>query len=304
MPKGNAIGIDLGGSNLRVALISSDGSVVKKIKEPTSENIKDSLKRAVDSLVGEDVAGIGVGVAGIIDRSAKMVITSPNIPFIDGFDFRYLSDSLPLYIENDASVAALGEMWVGLGREFSSFILLTLGTGIGGGIIYEGRLMDVSAEIGHMSIEWGGEKCPCGNYGCLELYASARAITGAVIKGIEGGTDSILKARSNIYKLTVEDVYNSAFEGDNLSREVLKEAGKYLGVSIANLINLLSPPLIVLAGGLIGAWDLYIKEAIKEAGKRTFKSLFDAVKILPASTGEEAGILGAARLVFQEEGNL
>ncbi|MBI4823249.1 MAG: ROK family protein [Nitrospirae bacterium] len=306
MPKDYAIGIDIGGTNLRVASVSRDGSIIKKLKEPTTDNVKDSIKKAVASLMDDNVAGIGIGVAGIIDRKAKRIIVSPNIPSLNGQAMDDIAGGVPVVVENDANAAALGEKHLGAGKDFNNFILMTLGTGIGGGIIYGGKLLNVASEVGHMSLESAGQKCPCGNNGCLELYASARAITGFVTKAIEKGTESILKdyCSGNIYKLTPEDVYKAAFEGDTLSREALKEAGKYLGVGIANLINIMSPDAILLTGGLTGAWDIYIAEAIKEASKRAIKSLFEKVRIIPAQLGDDTGILGASQLVFQEEHSL
>lgn len=304
MLKDKAIGIDVGGTNLRAALVSADGAIIKKLKETTTGNVMNALKTAIESLMDDSVAGIGMGVAGLINRKEKKVIVSPNIPAINGQDFGGLGGGVPVFIENDASTAALGEMWMGAGRDFESFVLLTLGTGIGGGFIHKGKLLDVAAEAGHMSIELGGGKCPCGSYGCLETYASARAITGAVTKAIENGAESAVfkdYAGGNIYKLTPEDIYKAAFDGDNLAREALKDAGKYLGIGIANLINIMSPEAVILAGGLIGAWDIYINEAVKEASKRALKSLSENIKILPASRGDDAGILGAAHLVFHGE---
>lgn len=189
---------------------------------------------------------------------------------------------------------------MGAGKGFNNFVLLTLGTGIGGGIIYDGRLLNVSAEIGHMSIIANGVKCSCGNFGCLESYASARAILDYAVTALEHGTESILREfhQGNVYKLTPEDIYKTALDGDNLSRDVLREAGKYLGVGISNMINIFSPDAIILAGGLIGAWNIYIQEAMKEASKRTFKQLFEKVKIIPSSLGDNAGIIGSSCLVF------
>jgi glucokinase len=303
MSKRKAIGVDLGGTNLRVALISEEGEILQKIKEPSSGDIMSSLKAAVERLISDDVVGIGIGVAGIIDRENQGVITSPNLPSISGKSFRELGFKLPLVVENDASAAAFGERWMGTGKDFKNFVLMTLGTGIGGGIVYKGELLGVAAEVGHMSIVDNGEKCPCGNYGCLELYAAARAMVGTVTKALEGGADSMLRecCKGNIYKITPEDIYEAAFEGDNLAREVLKDAGKYLGVGIANLINIMSPEAVILTGGLIGAWDIYVEEAIREASRRTFKGLFEGVKIVPSSLGDDAGILGAAALVLHEK---
>lgn len=300
-----AIGIDLGGTNLRVALVSEDGEIARKIKKPSSEPVLDAILAAIAEIQQPEIAGIGLGVAGLIDRRRGRVYISPNLHAIEGVDLvREIRSrfNVPVLIENDANVAALGEKTAGAGKGFDNFVLLTLGTGIGGGIIHKGKLLDVSAEIGHMSINADAEKCPCGNIGCLETYASARAmITKAVIM-LEKETESILKecCKGSIYKITPEDIYKAALEGDALSREILKDAGRFLGVGIANIINIMSPEAIILAGGLIGAWNIYVQEAIKEASRRAFKELFDAVKIIPSSLGDDAGIVGAASLVFME----
>jgi glucokinase len=303
MSKKYAIGIDLGGTNLRVALVSRDGKLIKKTKEPTSEEIVDSIFRAAEDLFSDEIEGIGLGVAGLIDKKSGRVLISPNLHVVERIDFineikeRF---NVPVFLENDANAAALGEKWIGAGRDFSSFVLLTLGTGIGGGIVYNKKLLGVSAEIGHMSINMDGEKCHCGNSGCLESYASARAILTKAISILEKGRDSLLKEHSsgNIYKLTAEDIYKAALDGDSLARELLRDAGRYLGIGIANIINLMSPDAIILAGGLLGAWDIYIQEAIKEASRRAFKELFDKVKIIPSSLMDDAGIIGSAGLVF------
>jgi glucokinase len=301
MPKPYSIGVDLGGTNLRVALVTREGGVVKKIKEPSTGDVIESLKKAVKSLMRSDVEGIGIGAAGVVDRKERKVIVSPNLPQINGVDFKKLGFTAPVFVENDANAAALGEAIKGAGKTHENSVLLTLGTGVGGGIIYEGKLMKAAAEIGHMSIMADGEKCFCGNLGCLELYCSARAIIAAAAKAVEAGAETTLKGitQGNIYRVTPEEVYKAAMEGDSLSREVLRNAGKYLGVGIANVINIMSPDAVILAGGLIGAWNIYVEEAIKEAGKRAFKSLFQKVSIIPATLGEEAGIVGAASLPYQ-----
>jgi len=298
-----AIGIDLGGTNLRVALVTRDGEIIRKEKEPTSEKILDSLFRLSDSIFSEDIAGIGLGVAGIVDRKGGKIAISPNIPALEGINLvKEIREKfrVPVFIENDANAAALGEKWIGTGKEFSDFVLFTLGTGIGGGIVKDKKLLDVAAELGHMTIKVNGEKCFCGNSGCLESYASARAIVSRVVSALEKGRESMLKQShsGNFYKLSVEDIYRMALEGDSLARDVIKEAGKHLGIGIANIVNVMSPEAIILAGGLTGAWDIYIQEAIQEASKRAFKVLFDAVKIIPSLLGDEAGIIGSAGLVF------
>jgi len=300
-----AIGIDLGGTNLRVALVSEEGTIARKIKKPSSEQILETVISSVGEMMRDGVVGIGLGVAGLIDRKMGSVFISPNLHEIEGINLvgeirsRF---SLPVFIENDANVAALGEKTAGAGKGFENFVLLTLGTGIGGGIIHKGRLLDVSAEIGHMSINSDGEKCQCGNVGCLENYASARAMIAKTVAMLEKETESMLKecCKGSIYKITPEDIYNAAMEGDRLSREILKDAGKFLGVGLANIINIMSPEAIILTGGLIGAWNIYVQEAIREASRRALKELFDSVKIIPSSLGDDAGIVGAASLVFMQ----
>jgi len=304
MPGKYAIGIDLGGTNLRVALVSEEGEIVRKIKISSAERPADSILDSIAEINQDGIEGVGLGTAGLIDRKNGLIRVSPNLHAIEGIDIageirrRF---NLPVFIENDANAAALGEKISGAGRGFDNFVLLTLGTGIGGGIINNGRLLEVSSEIGHMSINADGEKCPCGNAGCLESYASARAMTAKALSMLEKGVESSLKqcCKGSIYKITPEDIYGAALDGDNLSREVLREAGRYLGVGLANIINIMSPEAIILTGGLIGAWNIYVQEAIKEASRRAFKDLFDQVKIIPSSLGDNAGIVGAACLVFK-----
>ena len=307
MSKRYAIGIDLGGTHLRVGLVSRDGEIIRKVKEQTSKGILDAILRLGESLFFDEVAGIGLGVAGLIDRKNGKVLISPNIPAVEGI---YLVDEIrdrfrvPVFMENDANAAALGEKWVGAGKEFSSFVLFTLGTGIGGGIVLERKLLNVAAEIGHMTISSessNSEKCYCGNYGCLESRASARAILSKVVTALEEGKESLLREFSGgqFHRLTAEDIYRAALDGDSLSKEILRDAGRYLGIGVANIINIMSPEAIILTGGLIGAWDIYVQEAIKEASKRAFKELFERVKIIPSSLGDNAGIIGSAGLVFE-----
>lgn len=304
MNKKLAIGIDLGGTNIRAALISRDGTIIKRKKEPTSTPVLDSLTVMLEYFFSEDVAGIGLGVAGLIDRESGTMINSPNIPVLNGINLLNVIQekfSVPVFIENDANAAALGEKWTGAGKEFSDFVLFTLGTGIGGGIVKDNRLLSVAAEVGHMTIQTNGQKCFCGNSGCLETCASARAIVSKVISALEKGRESMLLKLhgGNVYKLTAEDIFRISLEGDSLAREMLKDAGKHLGIGIANIINILSPQAIILAGGLTGAWDIYIQEAIKEASKRAFRELFERIKVIPSLLGDDAGIIGSAGLVFQ-----
>ena len=299
-----AIGIDLGGTNMRVALITGDGEIVKKIKGPTPEDLPAAIFAAIESLYSEEIAGIGLGVAGLMNGEKDRVLNSPNLHIVEKVDLVNgirNKFKVPVFLENDANAAALGELWTGAGKDFSSFVFFTLGTGIGGGIVCDGKLLDVAAEIGHMSIHADGEKCPCGNSGCLESYASMRAILSRAFSDLESGRESLLRdyCGGNFYKLTTEEIYRAALDGDTLARELLKNAGRYLGIGIANMMNIMSPEAVILAGGLTGAWDIYVQEAIKEASKRAYAEVFERVKVIPSLLMDDAGITGAARLVFR-----
>lgn len=308
MAKNYAVSVDIGGTNIRAALVNSSGEVEMKVKESTGRKPGAVIHKLIDSLYSKhskQVCGIGIAVAGIIDREDGIILRSPNIPELAGE--RIESELKKRYktcvvVENDANAAAYGEKCAGAGKDFNSFIVLTLGTGIGGGVVINNKLLPIAAEVGHMSINANGRQCVCGNVGCLESYASATAIIGNAVSNLEKGNSSILKDlyNGNFYKITAEDIYKAALEGDTLSRTVLREAGKSLGIGIANLINILSPDAIILTGGLLGAWNIYVESAIQEASKRTLKELYAKVKIIPSSLGDNAGIIGAAKLVFEE----
>ncbi len=306
-----AIGVDIGGTNIRAAMVSfskEGGYTVKmKVKKSTGSEPLAVLHKILDSIFSRhpEVNGIGLATAGIIDRQKGIVIRSPNIPKFSGVNLK--SEMANRYktfvvVENDANASAIGEKCAGAGKDFKNFVILTLGTGIGGGIVINNRLLPVAAEIGHMSINANGQPCACGNVGCLESYASATALIGNAVASIEKDSSSMLKNlySGNFYKINSEDIYNAALEGDSLSRTVLREAGKNLGIGIANIINILSPDAIILAGGLSSAWNIYIDAALKEAEKRALKELFSNAKIIPSILGDEAGIIGAARFVFDK----
>lgn len=308
MAKNYAIGVDIGGTNIRAALINSSGEVESKVKESTGRKPVAVLHKLIDSLYSKhskQICGIGLAVAGIIDRDEGIVLRSPNIQGLTGVNLEAEVKSrykTCIVVDNDANAAAYGEKCAGAGRDFKSFVILTLGTGIGGGIVMNNKLLSVAAEVGHMSINANGQQCACGNVGCLESYASASAIIENAVSEAEKGNSSILRNlyNGNFYKLNAEDIYKAALDGDVLSRSVLREAGKSLGIGIANLINILSPDAIILTGGLLGAWNIYVDSAIQEASKRALKELYAKVKIIPSSLGDNAGIIGAAKLVFEK----
>ena len=299
MGSNNVIGIDIGGTNLRVALISEHGEVQERVQFTSDREIVPTITGAIDDLKDDDTAGIGIAVAGIIDRRKNTVLFSPNLPSVEGIGLIHdlkKKYALPLFLDNDAHCAALGEKYAGKGRDLDSFILMTLGTGVGGGIVQEDKLLDIPAELGHMTVNLEGPKCTCGNHGCLEKHSAAKAIKAMAITALEEGEESSLKAccEGNIYKITPKTIYEHALEGDRLSKEILRTARKYLGIAIADLTNIFHPPAFILAGGLTSAWDIYIEEAIKEADKRALHGLFHEEMVVVSDIKEDAGMIGAA----------
>jgi glucokinase len=316
-----AIGLDIGGTNTKTILASENGEVLLSRKSPTPAGTdKDGEKieiRLINKLkdflndesakklisAASEVSGIGIGVAGLIDRKLGRIIQSPNISAINGIAMRELFEkefSLPVILENDANAYAYGEKWIGAGKELDNFVVLTLGTGLGGGLIYKGQLYEGPMEVGHMTIVPSGRYCTCGSSGCLESYASGRAIVDRAISSLEKGTESLLLkcCAGNIYKITPEMVFENALDGDSLSREIFREVGQFLGIGIANLINILGIDAVIIGGGLIGAWDMFIEELSKEAQKRAFKLLSTDVKILKSALPKDGGSIGAAGLLF------
>jgi glucokinase len=296
-----AVGIDIGGTNVRAALVGRGGKVIERAREESGSDPVEVAKRLAASLRRDDTVGVGIGVAGVVDRQGGRVAFSPNLQGIEGRDLTEVGHGLPVVVANDAHAATLGEKWAGAGRKFKNFVLLTLGTGIGCGVVLDGRLIDAPLEAGHMSIVAQGEKCSCGNLGCLEQYAAARAITDGAARALEGGAESMLRqcCRGNFYRVTPEEVFRIALEGDAVAREVLKTAGRYLGIGIANLVKLFAPEVVVVTGGLTGAWDIYVVEAAREAERRAFRGLADRVTVVPSALGrEDAGVVGAAGLVL------
>lgn len=307
MEKKYAIGVDIGGTNIRLAVVNRNSEILIKLKEPTSSDPLYTIHKLLEAIYewySSDILGIGIAVAGIIDRESGIVVKSPNISELNGINL--ISEisarhKFPVLIDNDANAATYGEKIAGAGRNYKSFVMFTLGTGIGGGIVIDNELLPVAAEIGHMTINSNGNKCACGNIGCLESHASATAIVDYTTSHIKNGEESILSSfyNGNYFKISAEDIYKSALEGDTLSRNALKEAGRNLGLGLANAINIFSPEAIILTGGLIGSWNIYIDNAIKEASKRALRELFEKTKIIPSDLGDDAGIIGSASLVFK-----
>jgi len=315
--RGLVCAFDLGGTNLRAATIDETGKIHARVRHDTPRAAKspDEIVRALVAaaracereLSDRDVIhAASVVVPGTVNSSNKVVIQVPNLPCLDNFP---LKDSLakelgwPVVLENDANAAALGEMWLGAGRGSRTIVCITLGTGVGGGIILDGKLWrgaDGSAgEIGHTTVDpQGGLKCRCGNTGCLEMFASATAIVRMAREALPQYPRSILRPD----ELSAEAVYEAAMKDDKLALEVFARMGTYLGIGMANLVNLLNPEMIVIGGGVANAWQVFEESMHEEVKQRAFPLPARRVRIVPAECGDDAGLLGAARLAFDELG--
>jgi glucokinase len=320
------VGVDLGGTNIVVGVLPMDGGNAVVLGERSqlteaqrgAKFVVDRITAMIEESIAEvssrfngtraDFAGIGIGSPGPLDRATGTVINTPNLGWRN-FPLRDLIGNavqLPATLDNDANCATYGEWWLGAARGEKSLVGLTLGTGIGGGIVLNGDVFrgvsDAAGEIGHMTIDSTGRKCKCGNYGCLEAYASGPAIAARAIEGMEAGADSMMieLVGGKPENVTAATVYEAAVLGDTYANEVMKETAKFLGAGIANIINVLNPGMIVLAGGVTRAGDHLFEPLRAEVRKRAFKSAEQACKIVSGQLGGCAGVIGAIA-VFKKD---
>jgi glucokinase len=313
-PSDVVVAADLGGTNLRVAAVAASGEVSLRVKHSTPSSARKAVEivkaivaaaRECETRVrkgGASIRAASVVVPGTVDIGGETILQAPNVPCLDGFRLaEALSKELgwPVFLENDANAAALGELWLGAGRDFRTIVCVTLGTGVGGGIILDGELWrgsDGSAgEIGHTTVDpFGGIKCKCGNTGCLEVFASATGIVRMAREAMGSYPKTVLKQN----RLNSARIYEAGVGGDQLSLETFRRMGSYLGVGLANLINLLNPEIIVIGGGVANGWKLFEKSMHQEVAERAFPLPAQRVKIVPAKCGDDAGLLGAAYLAF------
>ena len=302
-----AIGVDLGGTNLRAAAVSRDGEILKKIsgatpvsagREAVTADIVRSIQDLRGDLAGETLAGVGVGIPGYILMEKGIVTGAPNLPDFVNYPIRDEIEArlgAKVVLENDANAAALGEQWIGAGRGVEDLVMLTLGTGIGGGIILGGRIMrgylGMAGEIGHVTVDPNGYPCGCGNHGCVEKYASATAVAAmAKLLNLGPGADGV--------DLTAEQVYRLAVDGNGRAQAIFDSVGTALGTVLAGLINVFNVPLFLLGGGLTGAWDRFEPALQRELTSRSFTYCSYPPRIEKAKLGPDAGLFGAARLAF------
>jgi glucokinase len=303
-----SIGVDLGGTNLRVAALDRTGTMLEQIaeshfsagREALLEEMVRSISRLRDKYGLSGLAGIGVGVPGFIVFREGIVRNSNNLAFLENFPIR---DELerrlgsPVILENDANAAALGEKWLGAGTEVDDLVLLTLGTGIGGGIISGGRairgFLGMGGELGHLVIVPNGNPCGCGSQGCVEKQASATAIT-AMARLLQLGEN-----------LSSEEVFRMAHQGDEVgakAREIWRVMGESVGAVLASLVNIFNFPLYLVGGGVVAAWELFAPAMMRAVEQRsaTYRLSGGLTRIERAKLGHDSGIYGAAYLPWIE----
>ncbi len=316
------IGIDLGGTNLRVAAIDQDGRQLEAISSPTEVSrgrefvaaditasttlLRDKYSRSHAFL------GVGVGLPGIIDVESGTLHSAANLPGWQSYNVRDdLSQRLDsaVFLDNDANCAALGEKWLGAGSHVDDLCMITLGTGVGGGFVVNGKpwhgVLGMAGEIGHMTVLPEGRPCLCGNHGCLEQYASATAIRRAAMEAVDSGESPALAAAwKQDSALTARTVYACAQAGDPAAVRIFAMAGSALGIALANLINAFNLPLYVIGGGVSRAWDQFAPAMFEQLRTRSIvfrageeqKRTHRATEVVPAALKDRAGLLGAARL--------
>ena len=299
--------VDLGGTHLRAALVDDTGRILKQLKQETPKGdsadcIINALANAAEQWSDEKqrVVATSIMVPGAVDSDKAVVLQAPNLPSLVNFGLKAALEQRlgwPVFLENDANAAAVGEMWLGAARSCRDVMSVTLGTGVGGGLILDGKLWRGShgsgGEIGHTTVDpFSGLRCKCGNTGCLELFASATAI----VRMTRESLSQFPETRLTSVELCAKRVYEAGREGDELALDVFKRFGMYLGIGLANIINLIDPQIIVITGGAANGWDLFAGEMYRQVEERAFRATAQQVRIARAECGDNAGLLGAAWL--------
>ena len=311
--------IDLGGTKIRTAIISGDGRMIAEdyrlsLADEGPEAVMQRIFTGIEELLDKEslrlsmIHSIGIASAGIIDINRGLITHSPNLLGWRDIPLRHLvadKYGIDTFLLNDASAAALGEHRYGAGKGVKNLIYLTVSTGIGGGIIIEDKLYlgasGCAGELGHMTIKTDSSSCQCGNNGCLETLASGTAMAREAKERIGAGENTVLveMAKGVIEDITAETISIAARNGDSLALAVISEAASYLGVGMANLVNIFNPEMIIIGGGASKIGDLLFNPAIQEMRRRAFKLTAQAVRVVPAELGGNAEVIGVA--IFARE---
>ncbi|MGI9045091.1 MAG: ROK family protein [Gemmatimonadaceae bacterium] len=311
------VGIDLGGTNIAAGAMPTDGTreiamrIVPTRAHEGADAVVDRIGVMIEEVIADtraetgaergDFLGVGIGSPGPLDRARGVVIITPNLgwrdfPLRDEVSKRV---NLPATLDNDANCATLGEWWCGAAKGGRNVVGMTIGTGIGGGLILDNKLYhgasDAAGEIGHTSIDATGRRCKCGNYGCLEAYTSGPAIAERAREVLEGDEPSELTQMvgGDLSRITAQTVFEASKRGDRVALEIVRDTAHFLGVGVANLINIFNPDTFVIAGGVTQAGDLLFDPLRAEVRRRAFKPSVEACRIVPGALPLSAGVVGA-----------
>ena len=312
MNKKLILACDLGGTNLRMAAVNAEGEILHfvKVATPKAKHPAEIVRLVVEAAEQcraavehrGAVLALAAAVPATINAAEGIILKSPNIPALDEFGFSSVVSAalnLPVVLENDANAAATGEHAFGAAKGFLNAVTVTLGTGVGGGVIINGVLLrgvdGTAGEIGHICVEPQGAPCGCGSVGCVEQYASATAIVRLTLESADQYPNSMLLSKT---PLTSLDIYQAGIKGDALALETFRRMGFYLGAALADLVNVLNPEIIVIGGGASAAWDLFVPHTRQQINRHAFREPAERVRLVRSLLDDVAGILGASKSGF------
>lgn len=313
------IGVDLGGTKILTAISNEKGEILKKSKVPTEaekgkeriiDNIVNSIENVIESagIDKKDIIRIGLGSPGPLNIDEGIIYTSPNLYWENVPIVKILEErtGIEIYLENDANAAALGEKRFGAGKDVDNMIYITVSTGIGGGIIIDNKILHgvnySAGEIGHYIIDIGGPRCGCGNNGCFEALASGTAINREGRNLASGNPDSLLYklVDGDLDKIDGAVIARAAEMGDKLALGIWADEARYLGIGIANLLNIFNTEMVVLGGGVMNAWELFYDEMMETIKEYSFESVYNSVEIRRSVLGSDVGVIGAIAVAMED----
>lgn len=309
------IGVDLGGTYIKLGIVSSSGKIKRKISIDTKaeggpDKVINQIKKGIKELLSKNklnIQGIGIGAPGVVTIKKGTVENPPNLPGWTKVNLGRIIEKefkIKVFVENDANAAAIGEMIFGAGKKIDSFVMITLGTGVGGGIIFERRLFrgefGAAGEVGHMTIDYKGPRCNCGSYGCIEAFAGNNYLINRVKEELRENKNSRLwkDAGPELKMLTPRMIDDAADAGDEFAAAAVKDLGTFIGSALASVSNLLDVSTFIIGGGVAGFGKPLFVSIEKTAKERVLTPLRHRVKVIPAKLKNDAGIKGASALVF------
>ncbi len=314
---GKIIGVDLGGTRVRAVLTDGTGAFLARASMYTEadnglDHVLARITKCVNAVLEQadhaQVVGMGVGAPGPLNPDTGTVYSPPNLPGWDNVPLRDLLEQrtgLPVFLGNDANLAALGEYTFGAGKDYRYLVYLTISTGVGGGVIEDGRILrgakGAAAELGHITIDLNGPRCNCGNFGCLEVYASGTGIRRQALEMLQSGRPSMLRQMvgDNLEDIHAGTVFEAAQQGDEAALELYRQVGVYLGVGVTTVLHTFNPEIVVIGGGVSQVGELIFEPMRQTVRERAMKAFWENVPIVPTELKDDIGLYGAVALVLQ-----